>query len=132
MEEYQCPDHHGKPVPTEGWFLVELWANGNIGIIGQDPSHPYCPPIPFLSPEDAEEARRKQKPMCMASGNMTLGALSREKNGLAIAHDVWDHRWLRTVLERHGMKESMLYRLPDGMVENPEELFQANLKRRNH
>lgn len=128
---FECSDHTGKPVPAEGWFLVEIWASGNIGVIGAEPFHPYCAPIPFATREAAAAQIEPQKKLCRASGNETIDALSRERKGLVIAHDVWDHAWLRRVLEGEGMKESMLYRLPDGMVEDAEALFQASLRRRN-
>lgn len=128
---FECSEHTGKPVPAEGWFLVEIWASGDMGVIGAEPFHPYCAPIPFPTKAAAQEALEAQKPKCMAAGNESLDALSRERKGLVIAHDVWDHAWLRRVLKGNGMKESMIYRLPDGMVDDPDGLFQESLKARN-
>jgi len=131
MSKWQCTEHSGKTPSSEGWFLAEIWASGKIGLIGDEPFHPYCAPIPFATKEAARAALDAQKPKCKASGNDSLAAVSREAKDLVIAHDVWDHAWLRKILEPEAMRKWMLYRLPDGMVEDPDALFEASLRERN-
>jgi len=128
-EKPVCDLHDGLGMPRKGWFVAEFWCTGKIGLIGDEPSHPYCEPIPFKTREAAVARSARQKLISRAAGNTSMGSASREKHDLVIGHDVWSYDWLKNVLESKCIRERMIYLLPRHLVPDADALFEASLTR---